>query len=77
MVSGGIGERMVFVLISIRKFVDGLTVLNKLISLSVWVLFLQKESVTRAVYGKTFLYKALSYTFELFLRLQGILGKFG
>ena len=36
MVSGGIGERMVFVLISIKKFVNGLTILNKLISLPVW-----------------------------------------
>ena len=70
-VSGGIGERMVFVLIFIKKFVNGLTILNKLISLPVWVLFLQKESVTRAVYGKTFVYKALSYMFELFLCLQG------
>ena len=69
-VSGGIGERMVFVLISIKKFVNGLTILNKLISLPVWVLFLQRESVTRAAYGKTFIYKALSYMFELFLCLQ-------
>ena len=77
MVSSGIGERMVFVLISNRKFVGGLTVLNTLISLSVWALFLQKESVTRAVYGKTFIYKALSYTLELFLWLRRYRGSLG